>query len=147
MENIMNSYTPERFYEKLKTVPLRENVHLVGVQTNIPEWIAACDLIVFPSTCDHFARPIIEAGAMAKPVVASDWPSTREIVESNTTGILVRPNDPRALAEAIIEVLQDEQRARNMGEAGYQQATHEFNADLQVKRIVQVYERILTSRH
>ena len=144
IEKILNVYTPEQFNSKLETISFRENIHLVGIQTNIPEWIAACDLIVFPSTCDHFGRPIIEAGAMAKPVVASDWPSTREIVKTGVTGILVQPNNPLALGKAVMTILQDEQKAQrqSMGEAGYMQALDKFNSALQVKKIIKVYESV-----
>lgn len=144
VERTLNLYTPESFNLKFACVPIQENIHLVGAQSNVPDWIAACDLIVFPSTCDHFARPIIEAGAMAKPIVASDWPSTREIVEPGPTGILVPPNAPQALAEAIVTLLQDEQKSRLMGEAGYQQARHKFNAKVQVEKVVRIYDEILS---
>ena len=66
---------------------------------------AAADLVVFPSTLPHFARPVIEAGAMAVPVVASRLGGVEELVEDGMTGILVPPGDPAALGDAIARVL------------------------------------------
>lgn len=146
IEKLLNVPTMDRFFSLLKTIPGRPNIHLVGAQKNIPEWIAACDVIVVPSTEDHFARPIIEAGAMAKPVVVSDWPSTREIVAPGSTGLLVTPSNPPALASAIITLLVDTEKSERMGEAGYQQALNKFSAPKQVIAVTRIYNDILLTK-
>jgi glycosyltransferase involved in cell wall biosynthesis len=104
--------------------------------------IAAADVVVFPSTVPHFARPVIEAGAMAKPVVASNMDGVKELVQNNLTGILVEPNDPRALADALMKVLSDKHLAETMGEAGYLQAKEKFSAEKNCKQIMDIYDKI-----
>ena len=59
--------------------------------------MAACDLLVFPATTNHFARPIVEAGAMGKPVVASRFPIIEELVKNGETGFSFRPENPALL--------------------------------------------------
>ena len=54
---------------------LEDAVRFVGVRSDVPELLSACSLLVWPATLPHFARPIIEAGAMARPVAASDFPA------------------------------------------------------------------------
>ncbi|MDP7259301.1 MAG: glycosyltransferase, partial [Anaerolineales bacterium] len=98
---------------------------------------------VFPSVVPHFARPVIEAGAMAKPVVASDLGGPRELVRHDETGLLIPPNDPRKLAEAIIAILSDPARAQAMGVAGYRRARELFDARKNAVRTFSIYEELI----
>jgi glycosyltransferase involved in cell wall biosynthesis len=74
------------------------------------------------STVPHFARLVIEAGALAKPVVASGLGGPAELVKDGATGLLVPPVDADALAEAVLALIREPVRARAMGEAGYTHA-------------------------
>jgi glycosyltransferase involved in cell wall biosynthesis len=125
---------------------LTTHITFTGARRDVPQAIADADLIAFPSTVPHFARPIIEAGAMAKPVVASDLGGPRELVVDGETGFLVPPSDPNALAEAIIRTLSDKQLAQRMGEAGYQRARQLFDAKVNAQQTVAVYEELLAKR-
>jgi len=135
------------YYREIETfiesAGLGEDIIFTGVRQDIPGILAGMDLVVFPSTVPHFGRPIIEAGAMAKPVVASDLDGPRELVVGGETGLLVPPRNPKALAEAIIKMLSDEQLARRMGEAGYHRARRLFNAEINAGQIFEVYEELL----
>ena len=121
-------------------------VHLLPFRTDVEQLIAASDLVVFPSTEPHFARPVIEAGAMAKPAVASRIGGVEELVVDGETGLLVPPGDAGALAEAIVKALRDADLARRLGEAGYQQARRRFDAESNTRQIQEVYERLLNAR-
>lgn len=122
---------------------IQDNVIFTGVRQDIPHIIAALDLVTFPSTVAHFGRPIIEAGAMGKPVIASDLGGPKELVVNGETGFLVPAGDSVKLAEAIVTVFSDEDLARRMGQAGYTRAKRLYNADINAKRTFQVYEDIL----
>jgi glycosyltransferase involved in cell wall biosynthesis len=108
--------------------------------------LAASDLLVWPANVSHFARPIIEAGAMARPVVASDFPSSRELVRPGETGLLVPPGDPVSLADAILRVLRNPDEERRMGEAGYRLARERYDARVNTEAIVSIYEKVLAGR-
>lgn len=116
---------------------------LLGVRPDIPRVLAATDLLAFPSVAPHSARPIIEAGAMARPVVASRLGGVQELVEDGVTGRLVPPADPRALADAIVAILLDRKTARAMGEAGHARACARHDAVTNARRICDVYAEIL----
>jgi glycosyltransferase involved in cell wall biosynthesis len=115
----------------------------LGVRIDIPRVLAATDLLAFPSVVPHSARPIIEAGAMARPVVASRLGGALELVEDGVTGRLVTPADPEALAEAVVAILRDRSAARAMGEAGYARARAHHDAATNARRIRDVYTEIL----
>jgi len=81
--------------------------------------------------------------AMAKPVVATQIEGISEVVEHGKTGILVPPEDPRALAEGIIALLRDRDTARRMGQAGRKRVEEKFSVEEMVKRTQEVYEGVV----
>jgi glycosyltransferase involved in cell wall biosynthesis len=119
------------------------HIRFLGIRSDVPQVLAAADLLVFPSVVPHFARPIIEAGAMAKPVVASRLGGPLELVQDGVTGLLVPPADPASLAEVIVALLKDPHRMQAMGEAGFEQARQKFEAAANARRTFAVYEEIL----
>jgi glycosyltransferase involved in cell wall biosynthesis len=129
----------------LREARLEDTVRFTGVRSDVPQLLAASTLLVWPATVPHFARPIIEAGAMARPVVASDDPATREIVVDGETGLLVRPRDPAALAEGIVQMLGDRHRAAGMGEAGHRLARSRYDARTAAAAVMMVYDEVLGS--
>ncbi len=120
-----------------------DQLRFLGVRRDVPQIIAATDIIVFPSTVPHFARPIIEASAMAKPVVASDIGGPRELVVPDETGLLIPPESPEKLAEAIISLLDNPELMIRMGEKGYQHASNKFDAKVNSERTFAVYDELL----
>jgi glycosyltransferase involved in cell wall biosynthesis len=120
-----------------------DGARFVGEQDDVPQLLAASDVVTFPSTVPHFARPIIEAGAMGKPVVASRLGGPLELVEDGATGVLVPPDDVEALATALVELLRDPARRARMGEAGYQRVRERFDASVAARRVCEVYAEIL----
>jgi len=120
-----------------------DHLRLLGVRRDVPQLIAATDILVFPSTVPHFARPVIEASAMAKPVIASDIGGPRELVVSEQTGLLIPPDDPEQLAAAIISLLDDPELMTQMGEKGYRRAINKFDAKVNSGRTFAVYDELL----
>lgn len=112
----------------------------------IEEYLAMSDLVVFPAIREHFARPVIEAAAMAKPAVASRFPILAELIEDNASGLLVPPNDPTALARALVELLRDRSRAHMMGERAYDLARERYDAQKNVRDIEQAYDALLSRK-
>lgn len=107
---------------------------------------AASDVVVFPATHPHFARPAVEAAAMARPTVASRLAGLDELVDDGETGVLVPPGDAAALADALAGVLGDDALRRRMGEAAYGLARARFSAGPAVQRLMAVYDRLLDPR-
>jgi glycosyltransferase involved in cell wall biosynthesis len=122
---------------------VRRSILFTGIRRDIPDILAASTCLVFPSAVPHFARPIIEAAAMGIPSVASDLGGPRELIVHGETGLLVPPNDPAALAEALANVIDDRQYAHRLGEAAYQRARKLFDADQNAAATVAIYDKIL----
>lgn len=135
----------ERVQRAVKRYKLSDYVRFLPFRRDVERLIAAADVIVFPSTQPHFPRPVIEAGAMAKPVVASRIGGVEEVARHGETGLLVPPGDANALADALVEVLSSPALAQSLGEQGYIQARQLFDANKGVAQTCQVYQRILSS--
>jgi glycosyltransferase involved in cell wall biosynthesis len=117
---------------------LDKQLLVTGWQRDIPRVLAAADVVVFPSIApEGFGRPIIEAMAMARPVVATDIGPSRELLGTDA-GRLV-PLEPLALADAIGCLLQSPDLRQRMGSAGRARAEDLFGLDHQVEMMMAIY--------
>jgi glycosyltransferase involved in cell wall biosynthesis len=122
-------------------------IKLVGNRQDIPEIMAGLDLVVFPSTVPHSALPVIEAGAMAKPVVASNWGETAEEMVNGITGILVPAGNPDALSRGIVKILSNPDLAKNMGEEGYKRARELFDIKKNTNKVTEIYDKVFAQSY
>jgi glycosyltransferase involved in cell wall biosynthesis len=134
-------FSYRKWNSSMHTMQKSNNTLEIGVSTNIPDLIASSEAVVFPSTKPHFARPIIEAQAMAKPAIASDVQGMDEIIEHNKTGLLVKKNDAKALAIAINTLCSNKQLREKMGEKSYLNAKKYFSS-LNINKIINIYNNI-----
>lgn len=93
-------------------------VHFVGWWTDIPSAMADMDVVALSSRNEGTPVSLIEAGACARPVVATDVGGVRSVVADEESGLLVPPCDPAALATGLERVLGDVTLRRRLGESG-----------------------------
>ena len=118
-------------------------VKLLGARRDVPDLLAACDVFVLSSRQEGFPITILEAMAAGKPVVATDVGGCAEAVADGETGLIVPPDNPKALAEAIKHILDHPDEARRMGEAGRRRVEEHFTVEAMVAKHVEVYERVI----
>ena len=104
------------------------------------------DLFLFPSLWEGFPAALLETMAMKKPVIASAVGGVPEIVEPNRTGLLIPPQDPKALADAIICLLNNPEIAKKMGQSGYERVQQYFSIDSVVAKTEAVYDQLIEKR-
>jgi len=95
-----------------------DRVCFAGARADVPEMLALMDVFAFPSLSEGFGIAVIEAMASRLPVVASAIRPLSDIVIEGTTGFLVPPGDAPALAASLIQLLDDPDRRRTMGDNG-----------------------------
>jgi glycosyltransferase involved in cell wall biosynthesis len=122
---------------------LEEDVLFLGSRQDIPQLLALMDVAVLPSLEEGFPNAVLEAMAAAKPVVATRVGGVPEAVVHGETGLLVPPRDPEALADAILELLGDPQRAREMGRTGRARVVKEFGLDRMIREMARLYEDLI----
>ncbi|MBS1988049.1 glycosyltransferase family 4 protein [Candidatus Dependentiae bacterium] len=123
---------------------LGSSVIQLGSIRNIPAAMTASNVIVFPATVGHFARPIIEAGFMKRPVVVSALAPLDELVIDDKTGFLVAINNHQLWAEKLCLLLTDKLLAQRMGNAAYAFCREKFSLPEQVQKIEKIYTELLT---
>jgi glycosyltransferase involved in cell wall biosynthesis len=124
---------------KVSELGLSKNVRLLGTRHDVPEVLAAMDLKVLSSRMEANPASSLEASACGLPVVVPNVGSLPDTVLDGETGVLCRPNNSTALADAMVQVLSDPQKAREMGAAGRDLVCRRFS----VKAMVRGYERLI----
>ncbi len=124
---------------------VRDMVHMVGDCTDMPAAYAWADLVIAPSIRpEAFGRVAVEAGAMGKPVIASNHGGATETIMDERSGILVKPGDAAALAGAIHRVRSMSVEEREvMGENGRSRAASVYSAAAMCEATLRVYSDLL----
>jgi glycosyltransferase involved in cell wall biosynthesis len=118
---------------------LGDRVRFLGHRADVPDLLAASDLFVFPSHFEGLGGAVIEAMALGLPVVASDIPALREVVEGGRCGELVPAGSPDALARAIQALLESPERRAAYGARGRERFHERFEIGRSAERMVEMY--------
>ncbi len=132
-----------RVMELSHTLGLNDVVTFTGFRRDIRELMAAFDIFAFPSHAESFGIVLIEAMAMAKPVVASSSDGVLDIVVNNKTGILVPPKDHLLLAQAMLRLAGDPSLRDAMGSAGRQRVLDTFDQEKIISTIERIYASVI----
>lgn len=98
-----------------------------------------------PAYLDSLPVKMFEYMSAGLPVIASNFPLWREIVEGSDCGICVDPLDPASIASAIDQLMENPDRARRMGENGQRAVHARYNWGVEEKKLLALYERLLTT--
>jgi len=104
------------------------------------------DVLVLASLFEGVPRILMEGSAMRVPVVATNVKGNREIVEHSRNGFLVPLGDVKAMADAVIELLTDQNKARRMGIEGRRMALESFDERLVFAKVKAEYTRLLQKK-
>jgi len=125
---------------------LGDTVEILGARADVPELLAATDVIVQASHSEGLPTVMMEAGAAGRPVVATDVGGTRDIVLHDETGILVARGDSEGLATGVVRLLQAPCEAREMGRRARERVLATFSLDAQAEATTTLYDRVVSAR-
>jgi glycosyltransferase involved in cell wall biosynthesis len=133
---------------QVRTAGVADRIHFLG---NLDEQekirtIGMMDMLVLPSTdtTEAFGLVQVEAQLMELPVVATNLPTgITDVTKDGVTGLLVSPNDPSALAEALLRLINNPDFARRLGAAGRARALSLFTMDVFGSRISALFDRVM----
>ena len=115
---------------------LAGRVHFLGFRRDVPDLLAAVDVVVHASTApEPFGRVIVEGMLAGRPVVATAAGGALEILTDGETGRLVPPGDAHALGRALADLLARPHRASRVAAAGQREARERFSLDAMVRRL------------
>ncbi len=125
---------------------ISDRVFFVGFRRDIPRLLAASDVLLLPSEDECLPLVILEAMSSRRPVIATDVGGISEAVDDGRTGILVSPRDVEGLADAMVDVLGDRERASAMGIEGRRKVEEEFSLEACAAAVFDVYEELLPEK-
>lgn len=128
------------------SLDLGESVRFRGRVDGAAREMERAAVVVVPSLGEGFGMVALEAAERGRPVVASAVGGLPEIVDGGRTGVLVPPGDPERLADALVELVRDPERAAGMGRAARERALTEFSLDRCADRIDAIYRAALSRR-
>ncbi|OOG23016.1 glycosyl transferase [Thioalkalivibrio denitrificans] len=129
---------------RIHDMGLDGRVVLAGFRNDLPRILPCLDLVVHPADMEGLGVSLLQAAAAGVPLVGTRAGGLPEIIREDN-GVLVPPADPDALAQAVIGLLKDPERARRMGEAGRALVRTRFSIDAMVEGNLGVYRELLVS--
>jgi len=146
---LLGRFEPSRLEKELQALPGYRRVHFL-------EWLpwkeawqraqrAIAGLVLFHPAPNHtksLPNKLFEYMAAGLPVVASNFPLWRELVEGNRCGICVDPLDPKEIAQAIEYLLTHPEEARKMGENGRRAVEEKYNWEEEAKKLLNLYAEL-----
>lgn len=140
----------EVYQREAAALDLSQRVTFAGAidHEQTPPFFSAAAVTVLPSTPpESFGLVLIESLACGTPVVASNIPGVRTVVEHDGDGLLVAPGDPRALAAAIDRIVGDDEQARRMGQRGRARVIERYDWRQIAAQLEQIYYEALAPAH
>ena len=118
--------------------------HVLGYREDIPDLMAALDLLVIPSRNDGFNLAAVEAMASSKPIVATAVGGLPEVVGGG--GILVQPEDTKGLAQETIRLINAPDLRKQIGKRGKERAATLFDWNVCLQKTLDIYHQVMGRR-
>jgi glycosyltransferase involved in cell wall biosynthesis len=122
---------------------LSDRLTFTGFRQDVPRLMAACDIVCHTSRVpEPFGMVVIEAMSQGRPVIATRGGGPSEIFENEEQGLLVDPDQPRALAAAILALVDDPGRRARMGAQARERVQTAYSADVMAATVLEHVERL-----
>lgn len=132
----------QKLEEQVAALGLKDRLVLAGHCDELDDYLPFLDVVVLPSFTEGLPNIALEASAAGVPVVATAVGGTPEVIVDGSTGLLVPPGDPHAMAQAINNLLASESRRRALGEQGRQRVRVEFSFAKQAEQYRRLFETL-----
>ncbi len=137
----------ENVYAKqIADLELENNVRLLGVIENVPEFLATVDIAVLPSRSEGLSNGLLEYMAAGRPCIATDVGGNGELIEHERNGLLVPPENPQAMADAICDLIEHPDKAARLALAARNDVTEKYDADKVADRFCDLCEEVLKTK-
>lgn len=142
------SYGEQQYEQRVRalcrSLGLDDVVTFLGFRDDIPDLMAAFDILAFPSHAESFGLVLIEAMAMERPVVSTNCDGVLDIVVNEQTGLYVHPRNAAELANALVRLIDDASLRERLGKAGRKRVMELFDQRMQIDRLERIYHDVLS---
>ncbi len=130
----------EQLQTQIATAGLSDEIFLAGHGKNLIPILRSADLFVFPSEVEGLPNALIEAGLAGLPIIACDAPGITDVIQHNETGLLVETRNPAALADAILDLLEHPDKARQFASCAQERMQAQYSTDYALECLYRAYE-------
>lgn len=130
-----------------QTLNIDDKVIFLGLRRDIPNFLSSIDIFVLPSLWEGLSNALIEAMASGKPVIVTDIPPIKEIINSEELGVLIPPENSDAIADALELLLHDKTRSETSGNAAKEKAFSSFTIEKTIEQYTSLFEDILRNKN
>jgi glycosyltransferase involved in cell wall biosynthesis len=114
----------------------------LGHREDVMDLMAAADVFVFPSLWEGLGGVLIEAMGLGLPIIASDLPAIREVIEDGPNGYLVPPGSPQELGSAIVRLLENPELQREQSQNNRKRFLNQFDLAISAGRMIDLYRQV-----
>lgn len=125
---------------------LADRVVIAGARNDVEHLLPGCDVVALPSWQEGIPVSALEAMACSIPVVATRVGGTPEVVVNGRNGLLVPPGDPKALAHALLRILQHPDYGHTLGKEGRETVTRKFDITTMIEKTEALYQKLLARK-
>ncbi len=129
-----------------RALGIEDSVHFVDHVSDVRPFLAAADIFALPSRWEGMPNALMEAMACGLPCVATRVSGSEDLIRDGESGLLVPPNAPVTLAAALISLLRDPERRRDLGTAARECITTRFDQRKLTHDLADLYARALATR-
>jgi glycosyltransferase involved in cell wall biosynthesis len=129
----------------VKSAYLEGHVIFTGAVQNVPEYLQASDLFIFPTENDAFPSSIVEAMACGLPVITTPVGAIKTIVSNQKTGLLIQPGNGEQLFQALDVMLYNEALASRLGRAARKSVQDLYSAETVTKKYLALFQGLVPS--
>jgi len=136
----------ERLEEEKRRLGLEGKVHFLGEQKEAIRLMALFNVFVLTSLWEGLPYSLMEAAALAKPVVATAVDGITELISNGRTGLLIPPGNPEELVAAVLELFGDKEKALKMGSELRRDIESRYSLSRMVQETQSLYLKLLSSK-
>jgi glycosyltransferase involved in cell wall biosynthesis len=137
----------EHIEQLVSELNLQNHVHLVGQRNDVEQWLALMDLFILPSYANEgVPQSLMQAMAMALPVISTRVGAIDELVADQQNGLLVEAQNPLALQQAIVQLIHDKNFCHQAGQHGRQIVQNTYALPIMVSAMERIFYHVLQER-
>jgi glycosyltransferase involved in cell wall biosynthesis len=124
---------------------MESSVRFTGSVRNVPEYLQASDIFVFPTENDAFPSSLIEAMSCELPVIATPVGAIKNIVADGENGLMIQPGSYEQLFDALEKLITDKKLAERLGEAGWQTVQERYASTSVNKQYIELFRSVINT--
>jgi glycosyltransferase involved in cell wall biosynthesis len=134
---------PDLFNRKAVDFKIQDYVHFAGIATNVRRSLLEASLFVLPSRREGLSNALLEAMSVGMPCVATDISGNQDLIQHGKNGLLVPAEDPRSLADAVVYMLDNPDKAKDMGADARRTMEEQYTISSVADKYIELYRELV----